>query len=218
MQLGTGVAGPGGGSRTQGGVTARPMASVWTRLNGAVIKGFEKDVGTKTSFYGFTVNTMKNSLLAYRTAGFTSVPRGQVRPDGRHGSRSRSPSAGKPRVPEPRATGWGLCAGRELRRRRSGQGCPLLQAALHRFRLVGMATSICPAAHCPGEEAKHWGPNPASPPGLLGSQHWPCHLQLAAVQGPSGADLGFPVSHATPRIGGVPSEFSQQPVQGAEVQ
>ncbi|XP_014387290.1 PREDICTED: alpha-N-acetylgalactosaminide alpha-2,6-sialyltransferase 2 isoform X4 [Myotis brandtii] len=47
------------------------------RLNGAVIKGFEKDVGTKTSFYGFTVNTMKNSLIAYRTAGFTSVPRGQ---------------------------------------------------------------------------------------------------------------------------------------------
>ncbi|XP_059527309.1 alpha-N-acetylgalactosaminide alpha-2,6-sialyltransferase 2 isoform X2 [Myotis daubentonii] len=47
------------------------------RLNGAVIKGFEKDVGTKTSFYGFTVNTMKNSLIAYRTAGFTAVPRGQ---------------------------------------------------------------------------------------------------------------------------------------------
>ncbi|KAG8128997.1 hypothetical protein E2320_015746 [Naja naja] len=31
-------------------------------LNGAVTKGFEEDVGTKTSFYGFTVNTMKNSL------------------------------------------------------------------------------------------------------------------------------------------------------------
>ncbi|XP_035890064.1 alpha-N-acetylgalactosaminide alpha-2,6-sialyltransferase 2 isoform X5 [Phyllostomus discolor] len=47
------------------------------RLNGAVIKGFEQDVGTKTSFYGFTVNTMKNSLISYGKLGFTSVPRGQ---------------------------------------------------------------------------------------------------------------------------------------------
>ncbi|XP_075846296.1 alpha-N-acetylgalactosaminide alpha-2,6-sialyltransferase 2 isoform X2 [Microtus pennsylvanicus] len=47
------------------------------RLNGAVIKGFEHDVGTKTSFYGFTVNTMKNSLISYSSLGFTSVPQGQ---------------------------------------------------------------------------------------------------------------------------------------------
>ncbi|EPQ17756.1 Alpha-N-acetylgalactosaminide alpha-2,6-sialyltransferase 2 [Myotis brandtii] len=46
------------------------------RLNGAVITGFEKDVGTKTSFYGFTVNTMKNSLYNYGHLGFRSVPRG----------------------------------------------------------------------------------------------------------------------------------------------
>uniref|UniRef100_A0A8C8SW35 alpha-N-acetylgalactosaminide alpha-2,6-sialyltransferase n=1 Tax=Pelusios castaneus TaxID=367368 RepID=A0A8C8SW35_9SAUR len=44
------------------------------RLNGAVIKDFEDDVGTKTSFYGFTVNTMKNSLIAYREYGFTQIP------------------------------------------------------------------------------------------------------------------------------------------------
>ncbi|NXU86687.1 SIA7B sialyltransferase, partial [Xiphorhynchus elegans] len=44
------------------------------RLNGAVIKGFEEDVGTKVSFYGFTVNTMKNSLIAYEEYGFTQVP------------------------------------------------------------------------------------------------------------------------------------------------
>ncbi|XP_077183799.1 alpha-N-acetylgalactosaminide alpha-2,6-sialyltransferase 2 [Paroedura picta] len=47
------------------------------RLNGAVIKGFEEDVGTKTSFYGFTVNTMKNSLLAYAEYGFTQIPQGK---------------------------------------------------------------------------------------------------------------------------------------------
>ncbi|KAM4691192.1 alpha-N-acetylgalactosaminide alpha-2,6-sialyltransferase 2 [Rhinophrynus dorsalis] len=47
------------------------------RLNGAVTKGFEEDVGTKTSFYGFTVNTMKNSLIAYHEYGFTRTPQGQ---------------------------------------------------------------------------------------------------------------------------------------------
>ncbi|XP_053938939.1 LOW QUALITY PROTEIN: alpha-N-acetylgalactosaminide alpha-2,6-sialyltransferase 2 [Cuculus canorus] len=47
------------------------------RINGAVIKGFEEDVGTKISFYGFTVNTMKNSLIAYEEYGFTQIPQGK---------------------------------------------------------------------------------------------------------------------------------------------
>ncbi|XP_005526852.1 PREDICTED: alpha-N-acetylgalactosaminide alpha-2,6-sialyltransferase 2 [Pseudopodoces humilis] len=47
------------------------------RLNGAVIKGFEEDVGTKVSFYGFTVNTMKNSLISYEEYGFTQIPQGE---------------------------------------------------------------------------------------------------------------------------------------------
>ncbi|XP_057203014.1 uncharacterized protein LOC130562156 isoform X3 [Triplophysa rosa] len=45
------------------------------RVNGAIITGFEDDVGTKTSFYGFTINSLKNSLLAYQEDGFTKVPR-----------------------------------------------------------------------------------------------------------------------------------------------
>lgn len=44
------------------------------RLNGAVTEGFEEDVGSKISFYGFTVNTMKNSLIAYQIYGFKKVP------------------------------------------------------------------------------------------------------------------------------------------------
>ncbi|XP_038151208.1 alpha-N-acetylgalactosaminide alpha-2,6-sialyltransferase 2 [Cyprinodon tularosa] len=44
------------------------------RMNGAVIRGFEDDVGTKTSFYGFTTNTMKNALIWYRSDGFTRIP------------------------------------------------------------------------------------------------------------------------------------------------
>ncbi|XP_040386033.1 alpha-N-acetylgalactosaminide alpha-2,6-sialyltransferase 2 isoform X1 [Cygnus olor] len=47
------------------------------RLNGAVIRGFEEDVGTKISFYGFTVNTMKNSLIAYEEYGFTQIPQAE---------------------------------------------------------------------------------------------------------------------------------------------
>ncbi|KAG2460773.1 SIA7B sialyltransferase, partial [Polypterus senegalus] len=41
------------------------------------MSGFEEDVGTKTSFYGFTTNTMKNSLIAYRQMGFRRVPQGK---------------------------------------------------------------------------------------------------------------------------------------------
>lgn len=47
-----------------------------------MIKGFEEDVGTKISFYGFTVNTMKNSLIAYKEYGFTQTPQAKVRPRG----------------------------------------------------------------------------------------------------------------------------------------
>ena len=54
------------------------------RLNGAVIRGFEEDVGTKISFYGFTVNTMKNSLIAYEEYGFTQIPQAEVGPPRAH--------------------------------------------------------------------------------------------------------------------------------------
>lgn len=70
-----------------------------------MIKGFEKDVGTKTSFYGFTVNTMKNSLISYWNFGFTSVPQGQVRlPMGL--PLSRTVSASVPRAPSVWRTKW----------------------------------------------------------------------------------------------------------------
>ncbi|KAK2893354.1 alpha-N-acetylgalactosaminide alpha-2,6-sialyltransferase 2-like [Channa argus] len=46
------------------------------RVNGAVISGFEEDVGTKISFYGFTVNTMTHALRWYKKDGFTKVPQG----------------------------------------------------------------------------------------------------------------------------------------------
>ncbi|KAI7803770.1 putative alpha-N-acetylgalactosaminide alpha-2 [Triplophysa rosa] len=44
------------------------------RVNAAIIKGFEDDVGTKTSFYGFTTNSLKNSFLAYHRDGFKTIP------------------------------------------------------------------------------------------------------------------------------------------------
>lgn len=48
-------------------------------MNGAVIKGFEEDVGAKISFYGFTTNTMKNALMFYHGDGFTKIPQSPVR-------------------------------------------------------------------------------------------------------------------------------------------
>ncbi|XP_067860076.1 alpha-N-acetylgalactosaminide alpha-2,6-sialyltransferase 2 isoform X2 [Heptranchias perlo] len=47
------------------------------RVNGAIIKGFEKDVGTRTSFYTFSTNTMKNSLRAYSRVGYTGLPQSE---------------------------------------------------------------------------------------------------------------------------------------------
>uniref|UniRef100_A0A8C4ST16 alpha-N-acetylgalactosaminide alpha-2,6-sialyltransferase n=1 Tax=Erpetoichthys calabaricus TaxID=27687 RepID=A0A8C4ST16_ERPCA len=48
------------------------------RVNGAVIKGFERDVGSKTSFYVHTANTMTTSLYIYKKNGFTKVPVDEV--------------------------------------------------------------------------------------------------------------------------------------------
>ncbi|XP_077314855.1 alpha-N-acetylgalactosaminide alpha-2,6-sialyltransferase 2-like [Lithobates pipiens] len=45
------------------------------RVNGAIITGFEMDVGNRTSFYFFGTNTMMNSLMAYGHRGFKSIPR-----------------------------------------------------------------------------------------------------------------------------------------------
>ncbi|XP_072414871.1 alpha-N-acetylgalactosaminide alpha-2,6-sialyltransferase 2-like [Chiloscyllium punctatum] len=47
------------------------------RANGAIIKGFEKDVGTRTSFYTFSTNTMKNSLYAYHRLGYIGLPQSE---------------------------------------------------------------------------------------------------------------------------------------------
>ncbi|XP_027741913.1 alpha-N-acetylgalactosaminide alpha-2,6-sialyltransferase 1 isoform X1 [Empidonax traillii] len=45
------------------------------RVSGAVIKGYEKDVGTKTSFYGFTAFSLVSSLQILGHRGFSNIPR-----------------------------------------------------------------------------------------------------------------------------------------------
>ncbi|KAM5135143.1 alpha-N-acetylgalactosaminide alpha-2,6-sialyltransferase 1 [Mantella aurantiaca] len=45
------------------------------RVNGAVISGYEKDVGVRTSFYGFTAYTMLASLYLLKKTGFPNIPR-----------------------------------------------------------------------------------------------------------------------------------------------
>ena len=48
------------------------------RLSGAVIKGYEQDVGTRTSFYGFTAFSLTQSLYILGRRGFQHVPLGKV--------------------------------------------------------------------------------------------------------------------------------------------
>uniref|UniRef100_K9ILQ5 alpha-N-acetylgalactosaminide alpha-2,6-sialyltransferase n=1 Tax=Desmodus rotundus TaxID=9430 RepID=K9ILQ5_DESRO len=47
------------------------------RLSGAVIKGYEQDVGTRTSFYGFTAFSLTQSLYILGRRGFQHVPLGK---------------------------------------------------------------------------------------------------------------------------------------------
>ncbi|XP_030195734.1 alpha-N-acetylgalactosaminide alpha-2,6-sialyltransferase 2 [Gadus morhua] len=44
------------------------------RTNGAILDGFQKDVGTRTTHYTFSTNTMRNSMGSYRSAGFRGPP------------------------------------------------------------------------------------------------------------------------------------------------
>ncbi|XP_073683916.1 alpha-N-acetylgalactosaminide alpha-2,6-sialyltransferase 2 [Garra rufa] len=44
------------------------------RVNGAALKGFEQDVGSRTSFYTFSTNTMRNSMRSYAQMGYRGPP------------------------------------------------------------------------------------------------------------------------------------------------
>lgn len=47
------------------------------RTNGAIIKGFELDVGSRTTHYTFSTNTLRNSLRSYGGAGYSRLPQSQ---------------------------------------------------------------------------------------------------------------------------------------------
>uniref|UniRef100_A0A8D2LP96 alpha-N-acetylgalactosaminide alpha-2,6-sialyltransferase n=1 Tax=Varanus komodoensis TaxID=61221 RepID=A0A8D2LP96_VARKO len=49
----------------------------WARVSGAVIKDYEKDVGTRTSFYGFTSFSLATSIASLSGQGFKKVPMGK---------------------------------------------------------------------------------------------------------------------------------------------
>lgn len=44
------------------------------RTNGAVTKGFEQDVGSRTSLYTFSTNTLRNSMKSYAGVGYRGPP------------------------------------------------------------------------------------------------------------------------------------------------
>ncbi|XP_025023773.1 alpha-N-acetylgalactosaminide alpha-2,6-sialyltransferase 1 [Python bivittatus] len=47
------------------------------RVSGAVIKGYENDVGTRTSFYGFTAYSLVASVMILGNRGFKKIPAGK---------------------------------------------------------------------------------------------------------------------------------------------
>ncbi|KAM9336522.1 alpha-N-acetylgalactosaminide alpha-2,6-sialyltransferase 2 [Symphorus nematophorus] len=44
------------------------------RTNGAIIKGFEQDVGSRTTHYTFSTNTLMNSMRSYGSLGYKGPP------------------------------------------------------------------------------------------------------------------------------------------------
>lgn len=125
-----------------------------------MIKGFEDDVGTKTSFYGFTVNTMKNSLISYRELGFTSVPQGQVRPL-LGATVPRAPPRGRHRVPRPQPSGteqpW---TGAGV----AGVHCRLTGCQAIHVGPVSLVRRLRLGALHPAKQQEGWGSSLGSPP------------------------------------------------------
>ena len=59
---------------------------VLIRTNGAIIKGFEQDVGSRTTHYTFSTNTLMNSMRSYAGAGYRGPPVSKVRTQKQHES------------------------------------------------------------------------------------------------------------------------------------
>lgn len=47
-------------------------------MNGAVIKGYEEDIGSRTSVYVHTAHSITRSLDVLKKYGYTSVPADEV--------------------------------------------------------------------------------------------------------------------------------------------
>ncbi|XP_077359429.1 alpha-N-acetylgalactosaminide alpha-2,6-sialyltransferase 2 [Festucalex cinctus] len=47
------------------------------RTNGAILAGFEDDVGTRTTHYTFSTNTLVNSMRSYASVGYRGPPQSQ---------------------------------------------------------------------------------------------------------------------------------------------
>ncbi|XP_019633593.1 PREDICTED: alpha-N-acetylgalactosaminide alpha-2,6-sialyltransferase 2-like [Branchiostoma belcheri] len=68
------VVGNGGNLRASGKGKEIDSHDYIFRMNAAIVKGFEKDVGRRTSFYFHSVTTLKSSLISARKYGFVQVP------------------------------------------------------------------------------------------------------------------------------------------------
>lgn len=44
-----------------------------------IIEGFEEDVGSRTTHYTFSTNTLMNSLRSYSALGYKAAPQSNVR-------------------------------------------------------------------------------------------------------------------------------------------
>lgn len=55
-----------------------PLNCNFCRMNGAVIKGYEEDVGNKTSVYVYTAHSLVSGYSTLKKFGFKSIPHDEV--------------------------------------------------------------------------------------------------------------------------------------------
>lgn len=91
------------------------------RLSGAITKGYEQDVGTRTSFYGFTAFSITQSLLALGGRGFRHVPLGKVSQEDRACPHTESEWGAREEKGSPASRVWSLADAGSVHPRGTGR-------------------------------------------------------------------------------------------------
>lgn len=148
------------------------------RTNGAIIKGFEEDVGSRTTHYTFSTNTLMNSMLSYAGDGYRGPPVSKVSTETKHlsllsdnvktvlscsaapssqtGNAVRFPAGSRPRLPADESSGdahpggQGAWEGQKVSNTLQTAASVLFSSALPVFNLIIISIEVQGVEACCG--------------------------------------------------------------------